>query len=116
MDLEKHPDGRWRSFGYVELITRDKCSLDIFWVKDESLEDSANLPEPHVLAGEIADALPSALEQIESVLANLTQRGSGRWGGIGAQQPNDAMKLTSGLWKARFARDWFDPLAAYYGR
>jgi type I restriction enzyme M protein len=48
--------------------------LDIFWLKDDSLEDSANLPEPHVLAEEIADDLRSALEQIESVLGDLQRR------------------------------------------
>jgi type I restriction enzyme M protein len=73
-DEKKHPDGRWRAFTYDEIVARDKCSLDIFWLKDESLEDSANLPEPHVLAEEIADDLRSALEQIESVLTDLQQR------------------------------------------
>jgi type I restriction enzyme M protein len=38
-----------------ELIKRDKASLDIFWLKDESLEDSANLPDPDVIAAEIVD-------------------------------------------------------------
>src|SRR5579885_3657293 len=61
-DAKKHPDGRWRAFTYDEIVARDKCSLDIFWLKDESLEDSANLPDPHVLAEEIADDLRSALE------------------------------------------------------
>lgn len=50
-------------FDYEELVARDKCSLDIFWLRDDSLEDSANLPEPHVLAAEIAEDLRSALEQ-----------------------------------------------------
>jgi type I restriction enzyme M protein len=48
--------------------------MDLFWLRDESLEDSANLPEPHVLAQEIADDLRSALEQIEDVLGDLEQR------------------------------------------
>ena len=39
-----NPDGRWRMFTYDELMARDKVSLDIFWLKDESLEDNANLP------------------------------------------------------------------------
>jgi len=46
---------RFRAFSYEELIKRDKASLDIFWLKDESLEDSENLPEPEVLAAEIAE-------------------------------------------------------------
>jgi type I restriction enzyme M protein len=73
-DDTKNPEGRWRVFSYDELVARDKCSLDIFWLKDESLEDSANLPEPHILAEEIADDLRSALEQIESVLSDLKLR------------------------------------------
>jgi type I restriction enzyme M protein len=71
---EKNTEGRWRVFTYDELVARDKCSLDVFWLKDESLEDSANLPEPHILAAEIADDLRSALEQIESVLGDLRTR------------------------------------------
>ena len=53
---------------------RDKASLDIFWLRDESLEDSANLPEPHILAAEIADDLRAALEQIEDILGDLEAR------------------------------------------
>ena len=71
---EKAPEGRWRAYGYDELIARDKVSLDLFWLRDESLEDSANLPEPHVLAEEIADDLRAALEQIEEVLGDLQDR------------------------------------------
>lgn len=61
-------------FKYDELIARDKCSLDIFWLKDDSLVDSANLPEPDILAAEIAEDLRSALEEIEDVLADLPKR------------------------------------------
>jgi type I restriction enzyme M protein len=71
---EKTPDGRWRSYPYEEIVARDKASLDLFWLRDESLEDSANLPEPHVLAEEIAEDLRSALEQIEDVLGDLRKR------------------------------------------
>jgi type I restriction enzyme M protein len=70
---DKEPDGRWRAYDYDEIIARDKVSLDLFWLRDESLEDSASLPEPHVLAQEIAHDLRSALEQIEDVLADLQQ-------------------------------------------
>jgi type I restriction enzyme M protein len=72
-DEKKNPEGRWRMFTYEELVARDKCSLDIFWLKDESLEDSSKLPDPHVLAADIAEDLRSALEQIESVLGDLQQ-------------------------------------------
>ena len=71
---EKTPDGRWRPYSYDEIVARDKVSLDVFWLRDESLEDSANLPDPHILAEEIAEDLRDALEQIESVLADLKTR------------------------------------------
>jgi type I restriction enzyme M protein len=68
---ETNPDGRWRMFTYEELAARDKFNLDITWLRDESLEDSANLPAPDVLAQEIADDLEAALEQIKGVLSSL---------------------------------------------
>ncbi len=68
------PTGRWRSYTYEEIVARDKASLDLFWLRDESLEDTANLPDPDVLAEEIAEDLRSALEQIEEVLADLRDR------------------------------------------
>jgi type I restriction enzyme M protein len=71
---EENPEGRWHSYSYDEIINRDKASLDIFWLRDESLEDSANLPDPHILAGEIAEDLESALEQIRDILGDLEER------------------------------------------
>ena len=58
----------------TSIVARDKASLDIFWLRDESLEDSANLPDPHILAAEIADDLESALEQIRDILGDLEER------------------------------------------
>lgn len=54
---------RFRAFSYDELVKQDKASLDIFWLKDESLEDSENLPAPEVLAAEIVESLETALEE-----------------------------------------------------
>jgi type I restriction enzyme M protein len=70
-DAEKNPEGRWRAYGYDELTKRDKFNLDIFWLKDNSLEDSDDLPEPDVLAQEIADDLQTALEQFQAIAAKL---------------------------------------------
>ncbi len=64
-------DGRWRAYTYEELVSRDKLSLDIFWLKDESLEDSENLPDPDVIARDIAENLESALEQFSSIQVDL---------------------------------------------
>jgi hypothetical protein len=51
--------------------TRDKASLDIFWLKDQSLEESENLPAPAVLAAEIVEDLEAALEQFREILADI---------------------------------------------
>jgi len=52
-------------------VKRDKVSLDIFWLKDESLEDSANLPDPDVIAAEVAEDLQAALDQFSQIAADL---------------------------------------------
>ena len=64
---EARPDGRWRAYTYDEIISRDKASLDIFWLKDESLEDSDILPDPAVIARDIIAGLESALEQLRLI-------------------------------------------------
>ena len=58
---------RFKSFSYDELMQRDKVSLDIFWLRDENLEDTENLPEPDELAGEIVANLAAALEQFQDI-------------------------------------------------
>ena len=68
---EDAPEGRWRAYDYDELVNRDKCSLDLTWLKDDSLLDAENLPEPDVIAGEIAEDLRVALGQIEEILGDL---------------------------------------------
>lgn len=68
---ENNPEGRWRRYGYDELIKRDKTNLDIFWLKDKTLEDSENLPEPGVLALEIADDLQAAYAQFAAIAERL---------------------------------------------
>jgi type I restriction enzyme M protein len=73
---ESNPDGRWRVFTYEELMVRDKVNLDIFWLRDESLEDSANLPDPDVLAKEIMEELEAALEQFKGIVEELGENGT----------------------------------------
>lgn len=64
-------DGRWRAYDYDELINRDKASLDIFWLRDDALADSDNLPPPDVIAQEIVDDLQAALEQFRLIAGDL---------------------------------------------
>lgn len=67
------PEGRWRKFTYSELIARDKTSLDVFWLKDKSLTDLDNLPEPDDLATEIIDNIEAGLNSFRAVLGSLEQ-------------------------------------------
>jgi type I restriction enzyme M protein len=65
---------RFKPFTYEQLLQRDKANLDIFWLKDESLEDTANLPRPHIIAREITENLQSALEQFSSIEESLSEK------------------------------------------
>ena len=68
---EENPDGRWRRFSVKEILERDKCSLDIFWIKDKSLADLDNLPEPDVLAADIIENLQSALNGFQELMQQI---------------------------------------------
>jgi type I restriction enzyme M protein len=65
---EEQPDGRWRKFTYEEIIARDKTNLDIFWLKDDSLTDLDNLPDPDELAEEIIENLEAGLASFREIL------------------------------------------------
>ncbi len=65
------PDGRGRVFDYEKLLKRDNVNLDIFWLRDKSLEESDDLPEPDVLAQEIVDDMQTALEQFQAIAEKL---------------------------------------------
>lgn len=67
----KAPQGRWRSFDYDGIVQRDKVNLDIFWLRDESLEGADSLPELDVIAAEIAEDLEAALEQFRAIAEDL---------------------------------------------
>ncbi len=67
----ENPEGRWRAYDYDELVARDKASLDIFWLADDSLADADNLPPPDVIAQEIVDDLEAALQQFRLIADDL---------------------------------------------
>lgn len=68
---EENPDGRWRRFTQDEILQRDKVSLDIFWLRDESLGDLDNLPEPDEIAEDIIENLEAGLAGFRQVLGSL---------------------------------------------
>lgn len=60
-------DGRWRAYTREELLSRDKASLDVFWLKDSSMTDLDSLPEPDILLEEILENLGGAMENFAAV-------------------------------------------------
>ena len=68
---QREESERFRRFTYDELTQRDKANLDIFWLRDESLEDAENLPPPDQIAAEIMEDLRGALEQLEEIAGDL---------------------------------------------
>ena len=68
---QRQESERFRRFTYDDLTQRDKANLDIFWLRDESLEDSDNLPPPDQIAEEIMEDLRAALEQLEEIAVDL---------------------------------------------
>ncbi len=68
---DETPEGRWRKFSYDNIMARDKTNLDIFWLKDKSLADLDNLPDPDILAGEIIENIEAALEGFKDLMATI---------------------------------------------
>ena len=69
---QRQESERFKRYTYDELTDRDKISLDLSWLRDESLENIDNLPPPAVLAAEIAEDLQSALTEIQALSESLT--------------------------------------------
>ena len=72
--LKREETERFKRFTYEELVQRDKANLDISWIRDESLEDTENLPDPDIIAAEIIENLESALDQFSSIYEDLTEK------------------------------------------
>jgi type I restriction enzyme M protein len=70
---ERQETERFKKFTYDKIISRDKTSLDIFWLKDKSLTDLDNLPDPDVLVEDIIENLESSLESLREISNNLSK-------------------------------------------
>ena len=68
---EDNEEGRWRKYSYEEVLERDKTSLDIFWIKDRSLTDLDNLPDPDILANEIIENIESGLSSFKEIMESI---------------------------------------------
>jgi type I restriction enzyme M protein len=69
---ERVESERFKSFTYDELLARDKANLDLIWLKDDSLEDAADLPAPEVLAREIMEELEVAIGEFTLIVEALS--------------------------------------------
>ncbi len=77
--IENHKNGseiggvdtcRLRAFTREEITAKDD-SLDLAWIRDDSIEDAANLPEPDVLINEAIEELAGAITDLKSILVEL---------------------------------------------
>ncbi len=68
---EESPEGRFRKFSYEEIVARDKTNLDIFWLKDKSLADLDNLPDPDILVNEIIENMEASLASFKEIMATI---------------------------------------------
>ncbi len=71
---EANTEGRWRKYTYDDIIARDKTSLDITWLKDKSLADLDNLPDPDELANDIIQNLEAGLESFKAIISSLNRK------------------------------------------
>ena len=62
---------RFRAFSYEGLIEREHVNLDLFWLREDSVEDAADLPSPDVLVAEITENLETALAQFQNIQLEL---------------------------------------------
>jgi type I restriction enzyme M protein len=68
---ERVETDRFRRFAHAELVARDKVNLDIFWLKDDTLDDPDLLPPPDEIAAEIVENLEAALDRFRKVALSL---------------------------------------------
>ena len=68
---ETNTEGRWRKFTYDEIVARDKTSLDITWLRDNSLADLDNLPDPETIASEIVENLEAGLLSFKKIAERM---------------------------------------------
>nr|WP_256487949.1 N-6 DNA methylase [Deinococcus sp. HSC-46F16] len=68
---QRQESERFRKYDLADLLARDKVNLDVFWLKDDSLEEGSDLPAPGVLAAEIVESLEAALDEFRQVAEEL---------------------------------------------
>ncbi len=76
-ELNVGPEGRWQKFRYEGIAVRDKTNLDMFWLKEKSLADLDNLPDPDILANEIVENMEAGLDNFKPIMDQLNGKNGG---------------------------------------
>jgi type I restriction enzyme M protein len=72
--FEREESEKFKRFTLDALLARDKVNLDIFWLKDNALDDPDLLPPPDEVAAEIVESLKAALERFRGVSLSLADQ------------------------------------------
>jgi len=62
-------EGRFRSFSIQQVKEKSYKLVELAWLKDDSLEDSDDLPEPQDLAGEAITELEAVVDDLREIMA-----------------------------------------------
>lgn len=66
--------GRDDQFGRIWVISKRGKTLDISWLRDESVQSGDDLPEPEVIAGEIWERLRLVMTEMEKLTELLVSK------------------------------------------
>lgn len=72
-DAENYPDGRWRKYSCDEIISRDKTSLDITWIKQGGDDDDCSLAELVETMQQKSESISKAVAQLQELLKNIKE-------------------------------------------
>lgn len=72
-DADKNPNGRWRKFSVDEITKRDKTSLDITWIKQDSEANEYTLAQLMDMIKSESDSIANAVAQLQSLISNIEE-------------------------------------------
>lgn len=69
---ERVESERFKAFTYQELIARDGTNLDLVWLKDDSIENAADLPAPEILVHKMVEQLKATVGELSAIATALS--------------------------------------------
>lgn len=70
---DSNPNGRWRKFTYEEILSRDKTSLDITWIKTGMDTENFTLNELLEQIKEKSNNISSAVAKLEKLIGDIEE-------------------------------------------